>query len=105
VGYFAKVQSRKPALSNVEVLQYIHTGVRSERGDLGEVSWTGSCQSCAPGLCQRPEQGILRHRKSICQNAIPIKCPPVILRLPTSTSQLDMGKPLTVPVLGNIIPV
>lgn len=37
VGYFAKVQSRKPDLSNVEVLQYIHTGVRSERGDLGEV--------------------------------------------------------------------
>ena len=35
--YVAKVQTKRPTWSMEEVMNYIHAGIRSERGDLGEV--------------------------------------------------------------------
>lgn len=37
VSYASKVQSKKPELSIEGVLDYIHGGIRRERGDLGEL--------------------------------------------------------------------
>jgi hypothetical protein len=37
VEYFPKKRLRRPDMSVEDVLQYIHAGIRSERGDLGEV--------------------------------------------------------------------
>jgi hypothetical protein len=37
VSYVSKAQSKKPELSIEGVLDYIHGGIRQERGDLGEL--------------------------------------------------------------------
>jgi hypothetical protein len=37
VEYFPKKRLRRPDMSVEDVMQYIHAGIRSERGDLGEV--------------------------------------------------------------------
>jgi hypothetical protein len=37
VGYVAKVQTKKPEMTMEDVMQYVHAGIRRERGDLGEV--------------------------------------------------------------------
>ncbi|MFZ3128604.1 MAG: hypothetical protein WA136_11380 [Rhodoferax sp.] len=37
VEYFPNKRLRRPDMSVEDVMQYIHAGIRSERGDLGEV--------------------------------------------------------------------